>query len=101
VHPNPVSSNPRPSPFTGIASTSDCDSDNDIIEAGAFDPIPMRTAPGGGSVPNVLMLRDHDRTQIIGGWRSFKQLGSQLLVDGELCLAVPKTRETHTLMKRG
>lgn len=86
--------------FTGIASTSDADSDNDVIEAGAFEPIPMKSGPGG-EVPNVLMLRDHDRTQIIGGWRSFRQQCNELLVEGELCLAVPKARETHELMKHG
>lgn len=87
--------------FTGVASTNDVDSDGDIIEAGAFDPIPTKTAPNGETIPNVLMLRDHDRSQIIGGWKAFKQKGGELHVTGELALEVPKARETHALMKRG
>lgn len=83
--------------FTGVASTSDVDSDNDIIAAGAFDPIKVKSS----GEPDVLMLRDHDRTQIVGGWKSFKQQGSQLVVEGELCLAVEKARETYALLKRG
>jgi HK97 family phage prohead protease len=83
--------------FTGVASTSDVDSDNDIIAAGAFDPIRTRSS----GEPDVLMLRDHDRTQIVGGWKSFKQQGSQLLVEGQLCLQVEKARETYALLKRG
>lgn len=86
--------------FTGVASTTDVDADGDIIAAGAFDPIPMKRGPNG-DVPNVLLLRDHDRTQIIGGWKSFMQHGNELQVEGELCLDIPKAAETHSLMKRG
>ena len=42
---------------------------------------------------NWLLLRDHDRTQRIGGWRKFTQEGRQLVVKGELCLVVAKARE--------
>lgn len=87
--------------FSGIASTSDIDQHNDIIEAGAFDPIPTKMAPDGQAIPDVMMLRDHDRSEIIGGWRSFKTEGRQLRVEGELALEVAKARETHALMKRG
>jgi len=87
--------------FTGVASTSDTDSHNDIIEAGAFEPIETKLAPGGELIPNVMMLRDHDRSQVIGGWRSFEQHGKRLIVEGELALEVPKARETYALMKRG
>ena len=83
--------------FSGIASTCDVDLANDIIEAGAFDPI-ARKANGD---PDVLMLRDHDRTQVIGGWKHFAQSGRQLHVEGELCLEVEKARETYALLKRG
>jgi HK97 family phage prohead protease len=83
--------------FTGIASTSDVDAHNDIVEAGAFDPI-ARKASGE---PDVIMLRDHDRSSVIGGWKSFVQQGSQLIVEGELCLAVEKARETYALLKKG
>ena len=83
--------------FTGIASTDDLDLQNEVIEAGAFDPI-ARKANGD---PDVSMLRDHDRTQVIGGWKSFSQQGRQLHVEGELCLAVARARETYALMKRG
>lgn len=91
----------RVATFTGIASTSDTDEQNDIIEAGAFEPIPMKMGPDGHSIPNVMMLRDHDRSEIVGGWRSFKQEGRRLLVEGELALEVGKARETYALLKRG
>jgi HK97 family phage prohead protease len=78
--------------ITGIASTAHPDQHNDLVEAGAFEPI-------GDSIK---MLRDHDRSQIIGGWKSFKQDGKQLKVEGELCLAAnPKAQETYELLKRG
>jgi HK97 family phage prohead protease len=91
------SANDDTATFTGIASTSDTDSDNDVIAAGAFDPIAMKAT----GEPDVLMLRDHDRTQVVGGWKSFTQQGSQLVVEGELCLQVAKARETYALLKRG
>lgn len=87
--------------FTGVASTSDEDQHGDIIAIGAFDPIASKMAPDGKSIPDVMMLRDHDRGEVIGGWQSFAQQGRQLKVEGELCLDVSKARETHTLMKRG
>jgi uncharacterized protein len=83
--------------FSGIASTSDVDAHNDIVEAGAFAPIPMKS----NGEPDVLMLRDHDRSQIVGGWTRFEQRGGELHVEGELCLAVEKARETYALMRRG
>jgi len=83
--------------FSGIASTSDVDLTNDVIEAGAFDPIARKH----NGDPDVLMLRDHDRTQVIGGWKHFEQSGRQLHVEGELCLEVEKARETYALLKRG
>jgi len=82
--------------FSGVASTADLDSQNDIIEAGAFDPI-ARKASGE---PDVLMLRDHDRSQVIGGWTRFAQQGPALHVEGTLCLAVEKARETYALLKQ-
>jgi uncharacterized protein len=87
--------------FKGAASTSDVDLHNDVIEAGAFDPIATKASPDGELIPDVLMLRDHDRAQIIGGWKSFEQKGARLLVEGELTLEVEKARETYALMKRG
>jgi len=83
--------------FAGIASTADADLHNDVVEPGAFDPIARK----GNGDPDVLMLRDHDRTQVIGGWKSFTQQGRQLHVEGELCLAVERARETYALLKRG
>jgi len=87
--------------FSGVASTNDVDSHNDIIVAGAFDPIKTKVTPDGTLIPNVMMLRDHDRSQVIGGWRSFKQDGNHLRVEGELTLEVALARETHALMKKG
>ena len=83
--------------FSGVASTSDIDSHCDIIEAGAFDPIAKRA----NGEPDVAMFRDHDRSQVVGGWRSVKQQGQQLIVEGELVLEVEKARETYALLKRG
>lgn len=83
--------------FSGVASTSGVDSQNDVIVAGAFEPIALK--PSGE--PDVLLLRDHDRSQVLGGWKSFLQNGDELMVEGELCLAVEKARETYALMKRG
>jgi len=80
--------------FTGIASTSDKDSDNDIIADGALQPIPR--------LKDIKMLRDHNRAEVIGGWNVFRQQGSQLYVEGELLVNdIAKARETHALMKRG
>jgi len=83
--------------FSGVASTSDLDSQSDIIEAGAFFPIAQKS----GGEPDVAMFRDHDRTQVVGGWKSFTQKGSRLHVEGELALEVEKARETYALLKRG
>lgn len=84
--------------FTGVASTSHTDRHNDVIEAGAFDPI--RTKADG--TPDIKMLRDHNREHVIGGWQSFQQDGKQLKVEGVLCLAAnPKAQETYELLKRG
>jgi len=87
--------------FAGVASTSDVDYHNDIIAAGCFDPIPTKHAPDGKLIPDVMMLRDHERSEVIGGWHSFKQEGNRLLVEGELTLEVAKARETRALMKKG
>src|SRR5262245_34822352 len=87
--------------FTGIASTSDQDSHHDIIEAGAFDPILTKQTPAGEMIPAVMMLRDHDRTNVIGGWKAFAQNGKNLVVEGQLDLEVTKARETYSLMKKG
>jgi HK97 family phage prohead protease len=78
--------------FTGVASTSDLDAQGDVIEPRAFEPINPKS---------ILMLRDHDRTQVIGGWNYFAQEGKYLTVEGEILLAVQKGRETYSLMKGG
>jgi len=83
--------------FSGVASTSDVDLHSDIIEAGAFDPI----AKKANGDPDIGMFGDHDRSQIVGGWRSVVQQGKKLHVEGELVLDVEKTRETYALLKRG
>jgi len=46
-----------------------------VIDPGAFEPI-----------GHVVMLRDHDHTQVIGGWKAFQQRGDELHVEGELNL---------------
>lgn len=83
--------------FTAIASTPAVDSDDEVIEPGAFLPVPAK--PDG--TPDVMLLRDHDRAQVIGGWTQFSQVGNDLVGEGALCLEVAKARETHALMKSG
>src|SRR5262245_12719864 len=79
--------------FTGIASTSDSDLADDIIEAGAFGNIDAK---------RVALLRDHNPTAVIGGWNSFEQDGKNLKVAGTLAIGVTDlARETYALMKRG
>jgi len=81
--------------FSGVASTTDLDGNREVIEAGAFEPIPYKLT----GEPDILMLRDHDVRQVIGGWTRFAQIGTELHVEGQLCLAVEKARETYALMK--
>ncbi|MBR0778549.1 HK97 family phage prohead protease [Bradyrhizobium diazoefficiens] len=83
--------------FLGIASTDGVDQANDVICAGAFLPIQKKT----NGEPTVLLLRDHDRTQVIGGWRSIEQDGHDLLVEGEILSAVAKGQETIALLRKG
>src|SRR5262245_59111022 len=78
--------------FTGVASTSDIDLADDIIEAGAFGKIDAK---------QVAMLRDHNPAKLIGGWHGFEQDGKHLRVEGAISLAVDVGRETYTLMKQG
>lgn len=81
--------------FTGVARRIDePDSNRRFIES--FAPIPLKA----NGEPDVLLLRDHDRTQVIGGFKSIVQDGARLVCEGALCLAVEKARETHELMKR-
>lgn len=88
--------------FTGVASTSDLDLQGDVVEPGAFEPIPKKRAPNGNMIPAVLMLRDHDRSQVIGGWTGFHQDKTELYVEGELMIdEVPKARETYALLQKG
>jgi len=80
--------------FTGIASTNDKDSDNDIIAEGAFNPLPR--------LKDIKMLRDHNRSEVIGGYTVFRQQGTQLYVEGEMLVSdIAKARETYALMKKG
>jgi len=78
--------------FAGVASTSDIDLVDDIIEPGAFGKIVPK---------DVALLRDHVGTQCIGGWTGFEQDGKHLRVEGDISLAIPLGRETYTLMKQG
>ena len=82
--------------FSGIASTDDRDSFGDILEAGCFIPIPIRAGR-----PDVLLLRDHKREKVIGGFTRIEQEGRSLVVEGELLLDVADARETYSLLKRG
>lgn len=83
--------------FTGIASTDDPDANGNVIVAGAFEPIPTKA----NGAPDVLLLRDHDTTQVIGGWKAIRRDGNALVAEGELCLEVEKGRETYALLKKG
>lgn len=80
--------------FKGVASTGDIDLHGDIIEPGAFGEINAKRIP---------LLRDHDCSSVIGGWKEFSQDGKHLKVAGAISLSgdVPRGRETYTLMKQG
>jgi Escherichia/Staphylococcus phage prohead protease len=77
--------------FSGVASTSDIDLGQDIIEAGAF----------GKSLTDVVLLRDHNPSKVIGMLSEFEQDGKHLRVAGEIGFDTDTARETYTLMKRG
>lgn len=82
--------------FTAVASHSDIDLHNDIIEPGAF----------GSNLKNIPMLRDHHGDQI-GGWSSFEQEGDKLKGEGAILLKDvngaprPLAVDTYSLMKGG
>lgn len=77
--------------FTGIASTSDVDLGQDVIEPGAF----------GKSLNSVVLLRDHNASKVIGRLDQFEQDGKNLRVAGEIGFDTDVARETYALMKRG
>jgi HK97 family phage prohead protease len=77
--------------FIGIASTSDIDLGQDIIEAGAF----------GKSLNSVVLLRDHNPSKVIGRVNEFEQDGKDLRVAGEIGFDSDTARETYALIKRG
>lgn len=80
--------------FTGVARRIDeADANRNLIES--FAPIDLKS----NGEPDILLLRDHDRTQIIGGWKSFQQDGARLTCEGVICTAVEKARETLALMR--
>src|SRR5215472_11274358 len=67
--------------FIGIASSNETDSHNDMRQ--------------------ILLLRDHDRTKVVGGLRRFNQDCRYLVGEGELVLQVREAAETYSLMKVG
>jgi HK97 family phage prohead protease len=77
--------------FVGVASTSDVDLGQDIIEPGAF----------GKSLGNIVLLRDHNPSKVIGVLSEFEQDGKNLRVAGEIGFDSDTARETYALMKRG
>lgn len=85
--------------FYGYASVFGAlDSQNEIVEAGAF----KRSLDGWakrGSAPAMLWM--HDPTTPIGLWVSLTEDGNGLRVEGRLALGTQKGREAYELLKLG
>lgn len=84
----------------GLASTfgGEADDYGDTIAPGAFKGSLAAHAKSG---TRVVMLRDHDPSQVVGRWESINETPKGLEVIGKLTLAVEKARETLALMKDG
>lgn len=80
---------PTPGGFTAIASTADLDRDGEVIDPGAFSPLPK-------SVP---LLAFHDMTDPIGVCRP-RYEGKQLMIDATFA-STARAQEVRALVKEG
>lgn len=80
--------------FSGMASVYGIiDSDNDIIQAGAFSESIARR--------KVKMLWQHDRDEPIGIFTKIEERGNILYVEGELAMGVEQADAAYILLKQG
>ncbi|MDR6757210.1 HK97 family phage prohead protease [Mycoplana sp. BE70] len=83
--------------FSGYASLFDeVDLGKDAIQPGAFAKSLERRGPAG-----VRMLFQHDPAEPLGRWRTIREDGRGLYVEGVLSPGVARAREVHQLMKSG
>ena len=83
--------------FSGYASLfGEVDLGKDAIAPGAFGrSLEKRGAAG------VRMLFQHDPAEPLGRWRTIREDGRGLYVEGVLAPGVERAREVHQLMKNG
>ena len=83
--------------FSGYASIfGEVDLGKDAIEPGAFSQSLARRGAGG-----VRMLFQHDPGEPLGAWKTIREDGRGLYVEGLLSPGVTRAREVHQLMKAG
>ncbi|QRM54708.1 HK97 family phage prohead protease [Sinorhizobium sp. BG8] len=83
--------------FSGYASVfGEIDLGKDAIEPGAFAKSLAKRGAGG-----VRMLFQHDPSEPLGRWRTIREDGRGLYVEGMLSPGVARAREVHQLMKSG
>src|ERR1700710_611259 len=81
--------------FSGYASVfGEVDLGKDSIEHGAFRKSLAERGPGG-----VRMLFQHDPSEPIGAWKTIREDGRGLYVEGVLADGVARAREVHQLLK--
>ena len=81
--------------FSGYASVfGEVDLGKDSIEHGAFRKSLADRGPGG-----VRMLFQHDPSEPIGAWKTIREDGKGLYVEGVLADGVARAREVHQLLK--
>jgi HK97 family phage prohead protease len=81
--------------FSGYASVfGEVDLGKDSIERGAFRKSLADRGPSG-----VRMLFQHDPAEPIGAWKTIREDGRGLYVEGILADGVARAREVHQLLK--
>jgi HK97 family phage prohead protease len=85
----------RDGTFSGYASIfGEVDLGKDAIERGAFRKSLSERGPEG-----VRMLFQHDPSEPIGAWKTIREDGRGLYVEGVLADGVARAREVHQLLK--
>lgn len=86
--------------FTGYASTfgGEPDFHGDIVAPGAFTKSLAKHAAAG---TRPALLWQHDQSNPIGTWSSFKEDAQGLLSAGRLTMEVPQAKAAHALAKDG
>jgi HK97 family phage prohead protease len=85
----------RDGSFSGYASVfGEVDLGRDSVERGAFRKSLTERGPEG-----VRMLFQHDPSEPIGAWKTIREDGRGLYVEGQLSDGVARAREVHQLLK--